>query len=471
MGLPAVTFGLLRSRENLSFGYMYLSAALRAAGARVRLVQAEGAEDFATRFAADPTPVVGFGVTTGLHRVYLAWLRRLKVSRDVHAVLGGPHATYFPDVVHERGVDAVCLGEGEESFPDYLRALGEAGGPPDRAVPGFRHWRGGQLLDGGPRAPVARLDRLPAPDWALFFAQNPRLARHPVKSFLASRGCPHRCTYCFNRTWNAMHRGPGVKTVRFRDPAQVVEEIDEVRRRWGARLVWFLDSNFALSPRWLAELLPLYRERIGLPFYCKVRPGPASDRMVDDLVRAGCTSVGIGIESGDPDLRRDVLDREMEDAAIVRTCRAFRRRGALVMSFNMVGLPGETYASARKTLALNVEGGVDYAMTTFLQPFPGTEIARRAREQGLFHGDFDALDCSYFQPSPLAFGADTDDRRRIVNLQRLMALAVSFPLVRGQLDRLVALPENRLYLELFKAYNHHAFHRQFYRAYSLRRSR
>jgi len=465
MHLPAVTLAVLRGREDLSFGYMYLSAVLRAAGGRVRLVEAESADDFVRRFAADPTPVVGIGITTGLHRVYLSWVRKLRTMRAVHVVLGGPHATYFPQVVHEPGVDAVCIGEGEESFPEYLAALGQAEGAVPRAVAGFQHWYRGELLDGGPRAPVQRLDLLPGPDWSLFFEHNPRLARHPVKSFLASRGCPHRCTYCFNRTWNAMYRGSS-RTVRFRDPTQVVEEIDAVRRRWGMRLVWFLDSNFAVSQRWLEALLPLYRQRIGLPFFCKVRPGVATDRLIDALVQAGCTAVGIGIESGDPELRR-TLDRSMDNADIVRTCRAFRRRGVRVMSFNMVGIPGETYAAARRTLELNVESGVDYAMTTFLQPFPGTELARRAREQGLFHGDFDALDCSYFQPSPLDFGADPLDRRRIINLQRLLALAVSFPLVRAQIDRLVTLPENGLYLELFKTYNYHAFHRQFYRAYTL----
>jgi radical SAM superfamily enzyme YgiQ (UPF0313 family) len=413
--------------------------------------------------------VVAFSVTTGLHSLYLDWARWLKRhDAGVHTVFGGPHATYFPDLIQQAGVDAVCVGEGEQSLPEYLLALSHVGGPPDRPVAGFRHRRRGEILDGGLRPPVQRIDLIPAPDWELFYGHNPRLARHPVKSFLASRGCPHRCTYCFNRTWNSIYRGAGVRTVRLRDPRQVIDEILEVRGRWGARLIWFLDSNFAVSRRWLDELLPLYRAEVGLPFFCKVRPGSVSEEVIEALVDAGCTSVGIGIEAGDAELRNTVLERGVSDQEIVDASLAFHRRGALVMSFNMLGLPGETYAAARRTLTLNVESRVDYAMTMFLQPFPGTEIARRAQEQGLFDGDFDALDCSYFQPSPIRFGADALDRRRIVNLQRLMALAVSFPAVRRHVDRLASLPENRFYLELFKAYNHHAFHRQFYRAYERR---
>ena len=136
------------------------------------------------------------------------------------------------------------------------------------------------------------------------------------------------------------------------------------------------------------------------------------------------------------------------------------------MSFNMLQLPGETYHMARETLDLNVEGRVDYAMTMFLQPFPGTEIARRAHAMGLFDGNFDHLSSSYFMPSPIRFPS-AQDRRRITNLQRLMALSVSFPEVRRFVDRLVDLPPNLLYLELFKTFNHLSFHQRFYRAESL----
>jgi hypothetical protein len=337
-------------------------------------------------------------------------------------------------------------------------------------VPGWRHWSAGAILDGGLQMPVADLDQLPSPDWELFFNANPWLARHQVKSFLATRGCPHRCTYCFNRTWNALYRGKGVKVVRVRDPGLVVQEIEAVRQRWGMRLVWFLDSNFAVHRRWLRELLSLYRKRIGLPFFCKVRPDSVTDELAELLTSSGCTSVGIGIEAGNAELRNQILERKVSDEQIVQACRAFSDRGARVMSFNMLGLPGETYAAARETLDLNVRSRVHYAMTMFLQPFPGTEVARRAQEMGLFDGNFDGLDCSYFQPSPVRFQSEAD-RRRIVNLQRLMALAVSFPLVRRHLHRLVEAPENRFYLELFKAYNHHAFHHQFYRAYRLTRPR
>lgn len=470
---PRITFFGLQSREGLSFGLMSLSAVLSRQGLPCRLILARTAAEAVSKFAEAPTELAGFSVTTGLHHLYVGWARALKRRFPVHCLFGGPHPTFFPDLIHTDGVDAICIGEGETSLPAYLKAYGEDMAPPRSPVPGWRHRSphngGEEILVGDDRPPESDLDLLPSPDWSLYYDKNPWLASHPVKSFLATRGCPYRCTYCFNREWIDRSRQMGAPVVRTRAPELVVKEINEVRRRWPLRLVWFLDSNFAADRRWLGDFLPLYRTRVGLPFFCKVRPNSATPALVEALIEAGCTSVGIGIESGNDRLRNEVLERRISADQIVGACRAFVDRGARVMSFNMVGLPGETYPMARETLTLNVEARVHYAMTMFLQPFPGTEIARRAQAEGLFDGDFDALSSSYFQPSTIRSPSPWD-RRRIVNLQRLMALAVSFPEVRRHIDLLVAVPENQLYLELFKIYNHRAFHREFYRAYHLLRA-
>jgi len=131
---------------------------------------------------------------------------------------------------------------------------------------------------------------------------------------------------------------------------------------------------------------------VGLPFFCKVRPNVVTEELAARLADAGCTSVGVGIETGDDRLRNEYLDRHLSKEQILRCCHAFKDQGILVMRFNMMGLPGETYEMALETLQLNVDAGVDYAMTMFFQPYPGTEATRRALEMGFFDGGFDSLD-------------------------------------------------------------------------------
>jgi hypothetical protein len=86
-----------------------------------------------------------------------------------------------------------------------------------------------------------------------------------------------------------------------------------------------------------------------------------------------------------------------------------------------------------------------------LQPYPGTQIARVAREQGAFDGDFSSIDFTYYQRSPLSF-CDAREKRRIENLQKLFAVTVEEPALLPLVRRLVELPPNLLFSTLFRCW-------------------
>ena len=453
-----IAFATLRSSEVVSFGVMYLASVLKQAGHALRLVQAQSGRELVSSLRAEPCDLVAFSVTTGLHRTYLDWGRQVKEALGLPTLFGGPHPTFFPEMLNEPEVDAIVQGEGEESTPELLEALEAADG---RIVPGASYCLDGRIVAGPLRAPPQDLDALPLPDRDLFFSQSPHHAAFPVRSFLASRGCPYRCTYCFNRTLVDDYRGLG-KLVRVRSPERVVAEILEVKRRWPTQLIWFLDANFAVNHRWVDELCQRLAREVALPFYCKVRPNVVDERLARTLARGGCVGVGMGIESGDDHLREHVLERKVSREQIVRACHLLGEQGIKVMSFNMVGLPGETYEMARSTVDLNIEAGVAYAMTMVFQPYPRTRLTDYAVEHGFFDGNFDRLSDDYYSSSALR-APSPGDERRLQNLQRLFALAVEFPAVRRRLDWLVELSAPRLYARLFELWHRHCFHRRFYR--------
>jgi radical SAM superfamily enzyme YgiQ (UPF0313 family) len=97
-------------------------------------------------------------------------------------------------------------------------------------------------VDGGAldadRAPAERphvldLDALPSPAFDLFYDADPRYRKEPNKSFLATRGCPYRCSYCFNRQLNQRYREYGA-LLRSRDPEALCDEILAVRTVGGS---------------------------------------------------------------------------------------------------------------------------------------------------------------------------------------------------------------------------------------------
>lgn len=86
---------------------------------------------------------------------------------------------------------------------------------------------------------------------------------------MTERGCPHNCTYCFNRALGKIYRG---KRMRFRQQSvdHVTEDIRRVRARYPLEFVVFVDDAFVQSNEWLAEFAEKYPRQIGLPFFSAI---------------------------------------------------------------------------------------------------------------------------------------------------------------------------------------------------------
>jgi radical SAM superfamily enzyme YgiQ (UPF0313 family) len=428
-------------------GLMQLGSVLRHAGHQVKLVGA-------TRTPLLPLVeryrpgLIGYTLFTGEHRELLRLNRALKRRFAFVAAVGGPHATFFPEVVAEPEVDVACRGEGEGAILDLVAAIERGASYAD--IPNLCVKDGERVRCNPLRPLIADLDGLPFCDRELRHEGDPESRDYPVKSFLASRGCPFQCSYCFNHGFARLY-GPDWCQPRQRSPASLVEEIAAVRRDARLELVQFRESIFPWQEAWLEEFADRYRARIGLPFYCHVRADLLGARRVALLRRAGCISVNMGIECGDPVYRREVLGRPMTDDQIVAACRLLKQSGIRIMADNMVGLPGTTPATDWATLKLNQRCRVDYALAMIFQPYPGTQLARRARDLGLFDGDHERLGPNYYVDSPLAF-TDPSAKHETENLQKLFAVLVEAPWLEPIVRPLLRLPPNVFLLSVFRAW-------------------
>jgi len=430
-------------------GMLYVAAALRRAGHVVQWCEVRNAAVLIARLREWRSEAVGFGATTGMHVVYLGWARDVKRALGIPTFMGGPHPTFVPGIVEDEGLDAICVGEAEESVVELVSRLG--GGLDGGAIAGvwFKHGDG-RVTPGPLRPPVADPEDLPIPAYDLVYDGVPAKGAYPVKPFLASRGCSHRCTYCGNSGYLALY-GREVDRVRRRKPASVVEEIRLVQRRWGLERVWLADANLLEDATWAQELVDRIGREVGKPFFCKARADHIDARAAKMLAQAGCAAVGVGVESGSERLRRRVLGRRMSNETMISACRYLHEEGIRVLTFNMVGIPTETFEEALETVDLNIACGADFAEATLLQPYPGTAIARWAVRKRYFDGDFDTVDYSYLSTSPFSH-ENTRERDRLERLQKLLGLAVEFPEVRAALPWLVDLPAPRLHDALFRTW-------------------
>jgi anaerobic magnesium-protoporphyrin IX monomethyl ester cyclase len=426
-------------------GLLYLSSVLRKAGHEVRL--AIVSDEDPVIVAREWLPgVVGYSVYTGSQTYYRDLNLRIKEVVDAVSVFGGPHPTYFPEFIEEPGVDAICLGEGEAAILDLVRAL-EAG----QALSGIPDWwfKHDGRVERNPVRPLENdLDRLPFPDREMLYEKDAFTRQSGIKHFITSRGCPYDCTYCFNHVLAEIYRGKG-KRLRQMSVDRVIEEVKGVQARYPMQFVVFLDDLFIVFENWLRELAERFPAEVGLPFFCNVRANLVTPAKVSLLKQAGCASVGMGLETGDPALRNEILKRNLSDDQIVEASRLIREAGIQLLTTNMLGLPGSSLEDDMKTLALNHACKPAYANAFLYQPYPRTELGEYARERGYVEGSLDDIDPSAWERSVLRFSTPAE-KRQIENFNKLFALAVEWPWATGLIRRLIQLPPNPLFRLSYK---------------------
>ena len=155
----------------------------------------------------------------------------------------------------------------------------------------------------------------------------------------------------------------------------------------GTELIKVRDSDFFARPidsmAKLAELIQKEKDKIP---YLMVNgyPGTVKEKKVALVKKMNCITIGIGVESGNEELRRNYLNRRASNKVFINAVNSVKEHGIRVCSFNMMGIPTETRENVFETINLNREAGVDLADIGVLFPFPGTRIHDIVKAAGLF---------------------------------------------------------------------------------------
>jgi len=201
-----------------------------------------------------------------------------------------------------------------------------------------------------------------------------------------------------------------------------------------------------LNKKWLSELAQEHFKRGKIPFYANVRADLVDDEVVGHLKKGGCVSVAMGIEAGNPLLRNQILNRDLDNSRIIKAAKLIRASGIKLLTFNIIALPGGGIKEDMETLDLNIEAGVDYPSVSFMIPFPKTRIFDLAKDSNLLPETEINYDEGYYQ-KPIIKVANPEKH---VRLLWLFALAVEFPIVRKHLLKLLDLPLDPIYSLAYK---------------------
>ena len=306
-----------------------------------------------------------------------------KVLPAVRIVLGGPEASGDATAILRQNpsVDFVVQGEGEESLPELLAELAQAG--TGRNVAGIAMRQGdGVELNGGVRL-VEKLDDLSFPYQE---AQMAGLANRIIY-YESSRGCPFSCSYCVS----SLTQG-----VRTRSVEKVKEELRFFIKH-GVKQVKFVDRTFNVRPEHYREIWRfLAAADTTANFHFEIVADLLNAEEIQWLsqVEPGRFQFEIGVQTL-CDSALAAIGRRNDWARLSDNVRNLRQGGNIHLHLDLiVGLPHEDMNSFQNSFNAVVSLQPDMLQIGFLKLLPGTRIRREAADHGcvsLDHAPYEIL--------------------------------------------------------------------------------
>ncbi len=365
-----------------SVGPAFLAAYLRRHGHEALFLRAgvDMPSDAIIEHIADAQPqLIGISLTTRQWQRARRLITELRAVLDIPVVAGGLHPTFSPEaVLAHRGIDFVCLGEGEAPLLDLVSTLQAGRRPEDGEIENI--WvKGGQRP--AMRPPLEPIDDLP------FMARDLLDEHYGVIHMATQRGCPFPCTYCGARMFNQLYEGNGTYGRR-RSIDSVMAELRQIREAGALNYIIFLDDTFTINHHWVADFCRIYGEELAIPFSLHARVETVNEKMVHALAAAGCRHIVYGVESGSPRVRREIMRRSATNQRFIDVFRWTREAGIMVTANYILGIPGETREEMQQTIDLHHQlEPADFGYFVFY-PYPGTALFGLCRDEGYLPDDY-----------------------------------------------------------------------------------
>ena len=313
------------------------------------------------------------GITAFTNEITSAGKAAQKIKDEIKEsfiVLGGPHSTVFPEETLKEfpAIDAVVIGEGEETIIELLDALQNK--KEFKNIKGIAFRSNGNILLNERRNAAVDINNLPFPAWEIFEIE------HYTGPFMisASRGCPYPCYFC---TPNYLGR------VRVRDPLKVVDEIERDLKHFGAAHFQFADAPLSLLEEKTSILCDeIIKRGLGrkIAWDCETRADKIDLGLLKKMKEAGCKCIALGVETGSDRILQEVIKKGETKEDIKHAVGLIKKMGIKVRCFFLIGHYTETPETIKETINFALELNPDGLSFGLLVPNPGTKLRALAEE-------------------------------------------------------------------------------------------
>lgn len=355
---------------------LYIATVLSVRGHNAELVDAMGTgmtmdelKPMAGRFDA---AIVS--MSTMSFREDAAVLAELKKENpSLKTIAFGSHPTFMPEhCLSDGAIDIAVMSEPEFIIRDLIGAM-ESPGDAWKSTKGIGYMENGRPVINERYPFIEDLDELPFPDRTMlpegvdYF--NPLVKRTPYATMMTSRGCSAPCNFCTVRAFY------GNKT-RTRSVDNILEELEIIKAQ-GYREVFFRDEMFTLFKARNKQVCEeMIRRKLDLTWIANARVGTVDRETALLMKKAGCHLIKYGVETGDQRILDNINKRTTLEAA-VETFRLMHEIGIDTHAHMMLGCPGESADSLKRTMRFVRE--IDPSTVTFgiCTPYPGSELFDR----------------------------------------------------------------------------------------------
>jgi len=420
-----------------AFGVRALSAYLKREGKEVRNVFLPGGvkehkhhKGFVYRYE-DPilaetvelckgSDIVGISFMTNYFDRAVQLTEAIRGKLGIPVVWGGIHPTVAPEE-SIRHADMICIGEGEEALAELLEKM--ESGREYRDTMNFWFNEGGRVRKNPPRPLVQDLDSLPYFDFGTedqFIYDHPNNSISPMSNDLlkkcfplepnvegsfsdsyhktvsfkvmTTRGCPHHCTFCAERTLSELYRGQ--RYLRKRSVGHIIGELTRIREQLPfIESIFLFDDTFtARTNQEIVEFSRQFKEKIGLPFHIQASPQTLNREKMDAMVEGGLVFVEMGIQSTS-DTGRNVYKRSVPNEVLLEKVNLLHDYLDKIYPpcyHVILDNPWERTSDVLETLRVILRFPAPFWLKrASLVCFPGTELYLKAKAEGIIRSEED----------------------------------------------------------------------------------
>ena len=295
-------------------------------------------------------------------------------------ILGGHWATLMQlDALRQSGADYVCVGEGEDTFAEFLQRY-----PDPTGIRGIGYRKGDVFVMNAPRPFEKDLNKYPRPAWHLL-----DLKKYKRAAIETSRGCPYECIFCALYIYNG-------RPWRSRSVESVIAEMKELDGM-GVSRITFGDANLTMSMSRFDRLCDAIKEA-KLSVKLDAVQGVRADRLTFEILKkmkeVGFVEVIIAPETGSQRVADEIIMKHLDLKLVVPIAEECKRIGLKLGAFFVIGFPWETMEEiieTRRMAAMLRELGCS-AYVGNAMPLLGTKLYRQAKEEGYLRFDGEELE-------------------------------------------------------------------------------